>query len=183
MGGGDTCKKDSRLLFNRLVPTYDAAGCFAHFGRLLVEAAGPRPGQRVLDVETGRGAMIFPSAERVEPTGEVIGIDLAEEIVRAANDDAERRGGGPRAHGMDAEQLRFPDTVFDRVLCAFGLMLLPDQLGALREFHRVLRPGGRVGLSTWQVSESEALIAVLAQWGWRSCRWDGSLKRMSWRTS
>jgi SAM-dependent methyltransferase len=50
---------------------------------------------------------------------------------------------------MDAQQLALPDAQFDVVLCSLGLMYLPDPGQALREMHRVLRPGGRLALSVW----------------------------------
>jgi len=62
-------------------------GQFRYFGARLVEAAGVEPGDRVLDVATGRGAVLFPAAERVGPTGEVTGIDLSPEMVRLTGAD------------------------------------------------------------------------------------------------
>ncbi len=50
---------------------------------------------------------------------------------------------------MDAEALTLPDAGFDVVLCALGLMYLPDPPQAMREMRRGLRPGGRVGLAVW----------------------------------
>jgi SAM-dependent methyltransferase len=50
---------------------------------------------------------------------------------------------------MDAESLDLPDASVDLVLCALGLMYLPDPGAALREMQRVLRPGGRVALAVW----------------------------------
>jgi SAM-dependent methyltransferase len=50
---------------------------------------------------------------------------------------------------MDAEDLAFPDGLFDRVFCAFSLQFLPDLPRALREFRRVLKPLGVVAVSTW----------------------------------
>lgn len=49
----------------------------------------------------------------------------------------------------DAQLLPFPDAAFDLVCCQFGVMFFPDRVGAYRQVHRVLRPGGRVLVSTW----------------------------------
>jgi len=148
--------------FSQLAPVYDFAGGFARFGRRLVDAAGVEPGQRVLDVASGRGAALFPAAERVGSAGHVEGIDLAEGMVQAVNADAAARGVGARVRLMDAEHLDFPDGSFDRVLCGFGIMFPPDQLLVLREMRRVLRPGGRVAVSTWREPESQDLAVVQA---------------------
>src|SRR5262245_30928672 len=151
-----------RTQFNNVAADYDAGpGCFAHFGRRLVAVADIQPGQRVLDVASGRGAVLFPAAERVGRTGEVVGIDLAEEMARAANDEAARRGLPVRVDVMDAEHPDFPAASFDRVLCGFGVMFFPNQLGALTEFRRVLKPGGRAGLSTWHLSQARLIEAIL----------------------
>jgi O-methyltransferase/aklanonic acid methyltransferase len=144
---------------------FDPQGAFAHFGQRLVEVVGIEPGQRVLDVATGRGAVLFPAAERVGAAGKVLGVDIAESMVKAANEEAARRGLGSPVRVMDAEQLDFPEVAFDRVLCGFGVMFFPHLDKALSEFRRVLRPGGRVGVSTWRVGLPEDLRAVLDELG------------------
>ena len=63
--GPETRKAQMAANFSRLAPDYDAAGCFAYFGQHLVEIVGIEPGQRVLDVASGRGAVLFPAAERI----------------------------------------------------------------------------------------------------------------------
>jgi SAM-dependent methyltransferase len=153
-------------MFERIAPHYDAAGqgCFAHFGRRLVDEVGVEPGFHVLDVATGRGAALFP-AERVGTAGQVIGIDLAEAMVRATTEEAMRRGLTATLHVMDAEQLDFPDATFDRVLCGFGIMFFPHLDRALAEFRRVLKPDGQLGVSTWQVSPAQDLREVLVHLG------------------
>jgi ubiquinone/menaquinone biosynthesis C-methylase UbiE len=159
--GGAERKAQTRAIFDRLAADYDAAGCFAWFGRRLVEETGTRAGDRVLDVASGRGAVLFPAAESVGPTGSVVGIDLSEEMVRATNTDAARRGFTTQVLVMDGEHLDFPEASFDAVLCGFGIMFFPDLNRALSEFRRVLKPGGRIGVSTWQVSQAEHLAIVL----------------------
>ena len=160
-------KAQTRALFDRLAPDYDVAGpgCFAHFGRRLVEVAALAPGQRVLDVATGRGAVLFPAAECVGPAGEAVGIDLAEGMIRLTREEATRRGADVSLRVMDAEGLDFPDQHFDRVLCGFGIMFFPHLDRALGEFRRVLKPGGRVALSTWRISQGQDLAATLARLG------------------
>src|SRR6188768_1235012 len=108
----ETRKAQVASLFGGLAPEYDAGGNFAHFGRRLVEIVGVEPGHRVLDVASGRGAVLFPAAERVGAAGEAVGVDLAEGMVRAANEEAERRGLGTLVRVMDAERLDFPDATF-----------------------------------------------------------------------
>jgi ubiquinone/menaquinone biosynthesis C-methylase UbiE len=66
---------------------------------------------------------------------------------------------------MDAERLAFADASFDRVLCGFGLMFFPHLQTALAEMRRVLKPGGRLGASTWRVSQADDLAAVLDELG------------------
>jgi ubiquinone/menaquinone biosynthesis C-methylase UbiE len=164
-GDGATRKAQATELFNNRAQDFDALGAFAHFGRRLIAVVGIEPGQRVLDVATGRGAVLFPAAERVGGTGEAVGVDLAEGMVQAANEEAERRGLGSPVRVMDAEQLDFPDASFDRVLCGFGVMFFPNLDRALAEFRRLLKPGGRLGVSTWRVSQAEDLNAIVDEFG------------------
>jgi ubiquinone/menaquinone biosynthesis C-methylase UbiE len=165
--GADARKGQVRAIFDRLAPEYDAVGpaCFAYFGRRLVEEVSVDAGQRVLDVACGRGAVLLPAAERATKAGEVVGIDLAEEMVRTTNAEAQRRGLGAPARVMDAERLEFADATFSHVLCGFGLMFFPRLDRALAEFRRVLEPGGRIGVSTWQVSQADDVRAVLDELG------------------
>lgn len=174
---GAARKAQTRAVFDRIAPDYDAGGpgCFAHFGRRLVAVVGVEPGQRVLDVATGRGAVLFPAAARVGPAGTLVGIDLSEEMVRLTSAEATGRGLPARILAMDAEQLDFPDASFDRVLCGFGVMFFPDLGRALREFHRVLKPGGRLGLSTWRVAQAHDMATVLAQSGFGEAARDPAL--------
>jgi ubiquinone/menaquinone biosynthesis C-methylase UbiE len=65
-------KAQTKTLFNTVCPDYDAGpGCFAHFGRRLVEVANINAGAHVLDIASGRGAVLFPVAELVGDSGVV----------------------------------------------------------------------------------------------------------------
>jgi SAM-dependent methyltransferase len=61
---------------------------------------------------------------------------------------------------MPAEDLDLPDAEFDTVLCQFGLMFFPQPGDALREMHRVLRPGGTLGVAVWSVPERVGIFLV-----------------------
>ncbi len=139
-------------VFSRASSTYDQVGprFFSYFGRRLVEVAQIPAGSRVLDIATGRGAVLFPAAERVGPQGYVIGIDLAEDMVKQTADEIKRRGiQNAEVRQMDAEQLDFPDGSFDAVTCGYALFFLPNLARALAEYRRVLKPGGLIAVSTW----------------------------------
>lgn len=137
-------KGEVAAVFGRAAETYDTViPFFAHFGALLVDAAGPASGEHVLDVAAGRGASALPALERVGPEGRVVAVDLSPEMV------SHLRAGGLEAHVMDAESLDFPDHSFDVVLCGMSVMFFPDLTGVFRQWRRVLRPGGRVAVSTF----------------------------------
>ncbi len=138
--------------FDRSAATYDRTGprYFSHFGRRLVELAALSPGEKVLDVATGRGAVLVPAAHLVGPNGRVTGIDLSAAMVREAIADLRSTGlANVDIRQMDAEALEFPDASFDWVLSGFSLWFFPQPDRALAEFFRVLRPGGRLGMTTW----------------------------------
>ncbi|NIM96425.1 MAG: methyltransferase domain-containing protein [Anaerolineales bacterium] len=123
---------------------------FKAMGLRLVENAAVAEGHQVLDVAAGRGASLFPAAERVGPQGRVIGIDIAEPMVRGTMAEIQQRDlKNAEMHLMDAEDIKYPDETFDRVLCGFALFFFPDHNRALSEILRVLKPGGLFVTSTF----------------------------------
>src|SRR4051812_27442271 len=161
MPEGQDIKTTIAEVFGRAAATYDRLGTqfFGYFGGKLVEYTDVPAGARVLDVATGRGAALFPVAEKVGPSGEVIGIDLAAEMVEQTALDIQTRGiRNARAMQMDAEDLRFPDGSFDLVLCGAAIFFMPDARHALAEFKRVLKSGGLLALSTWAEDDK--------RWAW-----------------
>ncbi len=116
----------------------------------LLAAAALRPGQRVLDVACGTGLVTLRAALAVGPDGRVLGVDIASRMVETAALRARARQVGNAGFArMEAERLALPDATFDVVLCAFGLMYVPQPEEALREMRRVLRPGGRIVVAVW----------------------------------
>ncbi len=153
-------------VFSRAALTYDQVGprYFDHFGRGLVRAAQVSPGETVLDVATGRGAVLFPAARQVGPTGQVIGIDLAAGMVEATAAAVRAEGlTNAQVRCLDAEQLDFPDALFDVVTCGFALFFFPNLRATLAQFLRVLKPGGRLAVSTW--GRDDERWAWLGGWG------------------
>jgi len=137
-------------LYNRVASLYGQVGpdTFADAGRRLVEHMDIAEGAKVLDAGVGRGANLFPAAEKAGPRGQVIGIDLAENMLRETAAEIQRRNIAQASVVlMDAEQLSFPSGFFDDVLCGFAIFLFPHLEQALSEFLRVLRPGGKLGIT------------------------------------
>jgi ubiquinone/menaquinone biosynthesis C-methylase UbiE len=149
----DTVKRFRASVFGRGARDYDRVGTpiFGRLGHRLVEFAGVHAGDRVLDVATGRGAVLFAAIERAGERGRVIGVDLAVEMVALTSADIQaRRITNAEVRVADAERLsEFMDGEFDCVTCAFAIFFMPAPELALREFWRVLRSGGTVALSSW----------------------------------
>jgi len=113
----------------------------------LGEMLGLCPGDRVLDVAAGRGASALFLARQFQC--EVVGLDYAAENVAQATALAEQAGlaGWVRFEQGDAESLPFGDAEFDAVICECAFCTFPNKPAAAAEFARVLKPGGRIGLS------------------------------------
>lgn len=105
------------------------------------------PDARVLDVASGRGDGALVLAARFGC--EVVGLDYGRRNVEASTHEARARGlaGNVAFYCGDAERLPFADETFDAVICECALCTFPDKRAAADEFARVLKPGGRVGIS------------------------------------
>lgn len=116
----------------------------------LLALAAPQPGEQVLDVACGTGVFTLSLATAVGLSGSALGVDLSAAMVASAETRAQAAGiSQARFARMDAEALSLPASSFDLVVCALGLMYVPNTDAALREMCRVLRPGGRAVLAVW----------------------------------
>jgi len=116
------------------------------FGLDLVNEAGLRPGEHVLDVACGTGTIARRAAERVTRSGSVSGVDVNPGMLKVARSL-------PSAipitwYETAAESVPLPDHSFDVVFCGIGAQFFSDKAAALREMFRVLKPGGRLFIST-----------------------------------
>jgi ubiquinone/menaquinone biosynthesis C-methylase UbiE len=122
----------------------------------VLELAAVRNGEDVLDVATGTGVQLVALARR-NPSGRTVGVELAEGMVRQTRRRLAATGlRRVELHHADARALPFPDVSFDLLTNGYMLDLLPtaDIATALREFRRVLRPGGRLVLSNMTPARS-----------------------------
>jgi ubiquinone/menaquinone biosynthesis C-methylase UbiE len=122
----------------------DRLGVFGRFAGRLLDLLQPVPGSALLDVGCGCGAVALRAAAQVGAAGRVVGSDIAATMVYLG-----REATGVSFCQADAEHLSFPDASFEAVTCAFSLFQFPDMDRALAEMWRVLKPGGRLGLSNW----------------------------------
>jgi SAM-dependent methyltransferase len=106
----------------------------------------PRPGERILDLSTGTGWTSRLVARR---GAAVIGADIAGDLLEAARAKAAAERLSIEYRIGDAENLPFADGAFDAVVSTFGVMFATRPEAAAAELARVVRPGGRIALSTW----------------------------------
>jgi ubiquinone/menaquinone biosynthesis C-methylase UbiE len=130
---------------------------FGEWAGRLCDIARIAPGHSVLDVACGTGATTREVAVRVGSKGRVVGLDRNQgmlDVARKRTRDVEWIEG-------IAEELPFPTNSFDVVLCQFGLMFFDDRSKALGDMRRVLKPGGRIGLSVWDDADSSPGYAAM----------------------
>lgn len=127
----------------------------------VLDAAGVASGNWILDVATGTGDAALLAAARLGEHGTVVAVDLSVPMLLVA-------GSKPSQSELefvatDAQALPFAECAFDAVICLFGLMFFPEQIVALKEFRRVLCPGGRVALTVWGPPGRAPFAGIVAE--------------------
>ena len=139
--------------------TYDAAadhfddeplGFWKRIGERTVARLALPAGANVLDVGCGTGASALPAAQAVGPNGFVVGVDLSARLLdRARTTTAMYRLTNVEFRLADMTALGFPDGRFDAVVSVFSIFFVPDMEGLVRELWRMVRPGGKLAVTTW----------------------------------
>jgi ubiquinone/menaquinone biosynthesis C-methylase UbiE len=120
------------------------------FGHAALQAAAPRPGERVLDIGCGCGSTTLALARAVGPQGRVLGVDISQTMLDAARRLAASHADLPlqfvQADASDAARPGAHDLLYSR----FGLMFFDQPAAALRHLRGALRPGGRCAFVCWR---------------------------------
>ena len=152
MNDAELAKAKAAAAYNAAADHFDhPVSSFWHrFGRRTVERLGLGRGETVLDVCCGSGGSALPAAEAVGPEGKVVAVDLAEQLVALGAAKAREKGLGKLEFKTgDMLALGYPDASFDVVVCVFGIFFVPDMVAATKELWRMLRPRGRLAITTW----------------------------------
>lgn len=130
---------------------------------VLASLLEPQSGERWLDVGTGGGGLAFALARH---GADVVGVDVSEEGLAHAREQAAEHGPAVEFRQGDAQELPFEDGAFDGVASAFGVIFAPDQERAAAELARVCRPGRKLGLTLMPMdSRTGAMLTVLRRFG------------------
>lgn len=130
-------------------------------GDEIISLLNPKDGDNVLDVASGTGEPGLTIASKMK-FGKVIVTDLSEDMLGIAKENALKRGiSNIELYPCDVTELPFADNSFDAVSCRFGFMFFPDMQTAANEMTRVLKPGGKIAASVWNIPEKNFWITAI----------------------
>lgn len=138
--------------FDGLADVYDRSGVefFGPIAAGLVEALALTPGERVLDLGCGAGAVLLRAAHAVAPGGSTVGLDVSELMVATTREAADALGATDvEVIVGDAQDPALPAGAFDVIASSLVLFFLPGPAAALERWRGLLAPGGRLGLATF----------------------------------
>jgi ubiquinone/menaquinone biosynthesis C-methylase UbiE len=142
----------STTTFNSAADLFDAPALsfWNRFGQNTVDRIQLQPGAKVLDVCCGSGASAIPAAVKVGATGSVLGADLADSLLELARTKSQQAGlTNIEFQCGDFTNLGLPSESFDAIVCVFGIFFVPDMEAAVAELWRMLRPGGKLAITSW----------------------------------
>lgn len=156
-------KLATTAVFNKVANDYDhpCARYFPLTADNILFLLKPKRGDRVLDIATGTGAVATTLANAIEP-GRIDAIDLSEGMLGQLYKTMEKQGlTNINLHVMDAESLEFRKDYFDTVVCSFGLFFMSDMLAALKEWARVIKPGGNILFTSFDLKAFQPMTKLL----------------------
>lgn len=129
-------------------------------GDEIIRLLNPQNNDIILDVASGTGEPGLSIAQKLSG-GKVVMTDLADDMLKIAREHATSKGiKNIETVTCDVCELPFPDNTFDAISCRFGFMFFPDMLLAAKEMVRVLKPGGKIATSVWNVPEKNFWITA-----------------------
>jgi demethylmenaquinone methyltransferase/2-methoxy-6-polyprenyl-1,4-benzoquinol methylase len=169
-------------VFSSVASEYDRMNDLMSLGihrlwkRHFVATSGVRAGQRVLDLAGGTGDIATLLSERVSDAGLVVLGDINAEMLGVGRDRMFDRGvfANVRYARLNAEALPFSDGEFDAITMAFGLRNVTDKPAALREMHRVLKPGGKAMVLEFSEVQAAPLKPVYDLYSFKVLPWLGA---------
>ncbi|KAJ9554309.1 hypothetical protein OSB04_018354 [Centaurea solstitialis] len=156
---------DRQALFSRIAPVYDnlndvfSLGQHRIWKRMAVSWSGAKEGSNVLDLCCGSGDLAFLLCEKVGIHGQVTGLDFSREQLMVASSRQKSRSKACYRNLKwvegDAVDLPFPDCHFDAITMGYGLRNVIDKYKAMKEVHRVLKPGSKASILDFNKSTDE----------------------------
>jgi len=129
-------------------------------GEAIITSIKPSGAKKILDIAAGTGEPGLTIATMLEG-GKVVITDLAEDMLAIAKENASRRGiTNIETKACDVCDLPFADNSFDAVSCRFGFMFFPDMQLAANEMARVLKAGGKIATSVWNIPEKNFWVTA-----------------------
>jgi ubiquinone/menaquinone biosynthesis C-methylase UbiE len=144
-------KQATTVVFNKVAAGYEHpySRYFPFAADKILFLLKPKRGDKILDIATGTGLVATTLAKAIEP-GRIHAIDLSEGMLAQLEKSMEKLGiNNIDVHVMDAESLEFRKEYFDTAVSSFGLFFLPDMLAGLKEWARVIKPGGTLMISSF----------------------------------
>ena len=156
--------RQTREMFTSIAPKYDFLNRLLSVGRdkywrqRAIDLLDPMRNERILDVATGTGDMVIEVAKR-NLSVQIFGIDFSQRMLDLGRIKIAQNGYNQAVSLQigSGECLPFADESFDGVICAFGIRNFADVQLGLREFFRVLKPGGRVVVLEFSIPQNQFL--------------------------
>jgi len=135
---------------------------FRPWAEVMLDALDVREGEALLDIACGPGTVTKAAAVRAGDGGVVVGTDISPEMLDVARDTTPAAA-RVRYECAASDALPFEDRAFDAIACQQGIQFFPDRAASIAEMYRVLRPGGRAGLSAWASLADAPFFAVASE--------------------